>query len=147
MGITGRYDFSGIQKAVGIAIDALLSATSWGVWLVASPFAPVVTIIRNMIVNWLANQGLIILNLGAIQTDGVIDQTKLDSALDDAFNKLKVGRDKITPAQGEAIDDEVRDAFDQDADVGATNSGSTGDTGGVSNVSSASVRSGNNPSL
>lgn len=121
MGITGRYDFTGIQKAVSVGINAFLATTSWGVWLLASPFKIVLTTAENLAVNWLTNRGLIILNIGAIAIDGKVDQAKLDSALNDAFTKLQIGRANITPAQGAAIDQEVSNAFDQDADVGASN--------------------------
>lgn len=122
MGITGRYDFKGIQKAVGVAIDALLAATTWGAWILASPFRPVVTLTENMLTNFLANRGLILLNIGAIIVDGEIDQTRLDSALDAGIKRVQQGRDKITPAEGAKIDADVVKAFDADADFGASNS-------------------------
>jgi hypothetical protein len=139
MGITGRYDFKGIQKALGALIDALVAGTSWGAWLLASPFAPVIRIVRDLLINFLANRGLIVLNVGAIMVDGAVDQSKLDTAMTDALNKMKIGRDKITPAQGKKIDDQVREAFDRDADVGATNGADS-----LPDVSSNTVRSGNN---
>ncbi len=122
MGITGRYDFKGFQKAAGVAIDALLAGTSWGAWILASPFKIVIQPIRDLIVNFLVNRGLIILNVGAVIVDGVVDQKKLDAAIDDGIKKVMQGRDKITPAEGKKIDDAVREAFDNDADLGATNS-------------------------
>jgi hypothetical protein len=131
MGITGRYNFTGIQKAVSVGINALLASTTWGAWILASPFRLILDQLEGLAVNWLANRGLIVLNIGAIMVDGSIDQTKLDSALNDALTKIQNGRDKITPAAGAAIDKEVADAFDQDADLGATD----GDANSVSNVS------------
>ncbi len=119
MGITGRYSFSGIQKAAGVAIDALIAGTGWGAWLLASPFMPIVSFFRDALVNFLANRGLIILNIGVNIIDGVIDQKALDSALDEGIKRVMQGRDKITPAEGKAIDDKVRAAFDRDADLGA----------------------------
>jgi len=122
MGITGRYDFPGFQKAAKIAIDALLVGTTWGAWIVTSPFKIVIGPIEDLIVNFLVNRGLIILNVGAVIVDGSVDQAKLDAAVDAGIKKVMQGRDKITPAEGKKIDDEVRAAFDADADLGATDS-------------------------
>ena len=122
MGITGRYNFPGIQKAMGVLIDSLIAGTGWGAWILASPFRPVVAAVRDLLVNFLANRGLIVLNIGANIIDGNIDQAALDSALDAGIKKVMQGRDKITPAEGKKIDDDVAKAFDRDADLGATDS-------------------------
>ncbi len=140
MGITGRYDFKGIQRAARVAIDAILAGTSWGAWILASPFKPVIGAAEDLITNYLANQGLIILNIGAVIIDGAVDQAKLDAALSAGILKVRQGRDKITPTEGAKIDADVVQAFDNDADLGATNAR-------VSDVSSASLRGGSNPPL
>lgn len=124
MGVTGRYDFTGIQKAVSVGINAILATTSWGAWLLASPFNLALTAAENAAVNFLVNRGLIVLNIGAIMVDGKIDQAALDGAMNDAITKLQQGRSSVTPAQGQAIDQEVQDAFDKDADLGASNNNS-----------------------
>lgn len=117
MGLTGRYDFKGIQKAGRAAIDAILTGTTWGVWLLKSPFKGAVDAIEDAAINWLTNRGLIWINVGAVLIDGKVDEDKLNSALDSAFDKLKIGRDKITPEQGAKIDAETDVAFDKFADV------------------------------
>lgn len=122
MGITGRYNFPGIQKAAGVAIDALLAGTTWGAWILASPFKIVLAPLRDLIVNLLANQGLILINVGLNIVDGVVDQAKLDDALDAGIKRVMQGRDKITAKEGKAIDDKVREAFDRDADLGTSDS-------------------------
>lgn len=119
MGITGRYDFKGIQKAARVAIDAVLATTTWGIWLAKSAFAPAIGVIEDFIVNWLANHGLIIINVGLNIVDGVVDQKRMDAALDAGIKRVMQGRDKITPAEGKKIDDDVRKAFDENADLGA----------------------------
>lgn len=124
MGLTGRYDFKGIQRAVTTGINALLITTSWGAWLLASPFNLVIQALENAAVNWLANRGLIVLNVGAIIIDGAIDQSALDSAIGTALQQLQTGN--VTPSEGKAIDDSIRQAFDKAADVGATNADPTG---------------------
>lgn len=120
MGITGRYNFPGIQKATGRLIDGLIAGTAWGAWLLASPFKPLVAYARDLLVNYLANRGIIILNVGVNIVDGVLDQKAMDDALDAGIRRVMQGRDKITPAEGQAIDDKVRKAFDENADLGAT---------------------------
>lgn len=135
MGLTGRYNFPGIQKAMGAVIDAALLGTSWGVWLLTSPFKPAIKFAEDWIVNWLANKGLIFLNVGVHIVDGVVDQKGLDNAIDEGLKRVMQGRDKITPAEGKAIDDKVREAFDKDADVDAVPS----DPVGVSNLSGPPV--------
>ncbi len=107
---------------MGVAIDTLLAGTAWGAWIIASPFKPVLDVIRDQIDNWLINHGLIILNVGANIIDGTLDQKALDAALDAGIKKVMQGRDKLTAAQGKAIDDDVRKAFDKDADLGASDS-------------------------
>lgn len=121
MGITGRYNFPGIQKAASVGINLLLAATTWGAWLIASPFMPAVKIVEDFVVNWLANHGLIVLNIGVNIVDGVLDQAAMDKALDAGIKRVMQGRDKITPAEGKAIDEKVRESFDKDVDLGATN--------------------------
>lgn len=120
MGLTGRYNFPGMQKIAKAAINAALATTTWGAWILASPFKIILSPLADFLVNWLANHGLILLNIGANIIDGVIDQKALDKALNDGIQKVLQGRDKITPAQGKAIDDAVRKAFDEDADLDAT---------------------------
>jgi hypothetical protein len=117
MGLAGRYDFPGIKKAASAGINTLLAATSWGAWLLASPFRPALNILEGLAVTWLTNRGLIVFNVGAVLVNGKVNQVKLDNALDSAFDKLKVGRDKITPAEGAKIDADTDAAFDQFADV------------------------------
>jgi hypothetical protein len=132
MGLTGRYDFKGIQKAVRRVFDIFAATTSFGAWLVASPFKPAIDVIEDLVTNWLINRGLIVIDIGAVMIEGKVDQALLDNALDLAFEKLKVGRDKITPQEGSKIDAETTQAFDQFADIHSTNP----DNDGVPNVSS-----------
>lgn len=133
MGVTGRYDFPGIQKAMGALINGLLAATTWGASLLAGPFGPVIVILEGWIDNWLANKGLIILNVGVNIVDGQLNQDAMDKALDAGIQKIMQGRNLLTPAQGKAIDDAVEKAFDTDADLDAV------DTAGVRDVSDTSV--------
>ena len=111
MSATGKYDFPGIKKAGATGLKVALASTTWGAFLVNSPvLGKLVGLILQFIANWLANNGLVVLNLGAIFVSGEFDQMAFDKALHDGIQKVESGRDKITPAQGKAIDDEVRKA-------------------------------------
>ncbi len=103
-------------------VDLLAVSTGWGAWLIASPFKPAIDAIEDLLINWLINRGLIIIDIGLVLVDGKISQSKLDAALDSAFEKLKVGRDKISPEEGAKIDADTTQAFDEFADVHASNS-------------------------
>ena len=111
MGITGKYSFPGIQKAGVAAIKAILATTAWGAAIIASPFykilEPIEDYLLGWIINWLANKGLIVLNLGAIVVNGEVDQALFDKALDDGLKLVEQGRDKISVVKGKEIDDEV----------------------------------------
>lgn len=123
MAITGKYDFLGIKKAGLAALKVALASTSWGASLVANGFfkfaTPLIDVMLEAGVNFLANNGLILLNLGAILVDGKVDQARLDSAIEKGLARVLKGRETITEAEGKAIDDEVIDAADQFIDFGA----------------------------
>lgn len=110
MGLTGKYDFKGIKKfgAKGIllALDGLPyvgAALRWGLRKPAE-------ILVEGLVNWLANQGLIVLNVGAIAVKGEWDQKAFDSALEKGLAEAELNKGKLTPAQAKAIDDAVIEA-------------------------------------
>lgn len=106
MGLSGKYDFKGIQKVGGAGIRVLLSKWPWTAWLTRLKSF---NSLLNFGTNWLANHGLIILNVGANTIDGELDQRAFDSAFSKAIEEIKIkgGREKLTPAQIKAIDDEV----------------------------------------
>ncbi len=101
----GKYDFPGIRKAGAVALRVVLASTSWGAWLIASPFKRLIDLASEWAVEWLTNRGLIIINLGAIYVNGEFDQAKFDKAIEDGIAKAKVPG--LSEAQKKAIDDEV----------------------------------------
>ena len=109
MGLTGKYDFQGIQKAGRLGIKALLASTGWGAKLLAGPFVKVLDIAIDWLSNWMANKGLIILNLGAIYIEGEFDQGAFDKALDEGLSKVET-QPNLSQEQKELIDEEVRKA-------------------------------------
>lgn len=105
----GNYDFPGIKKVGTAAIEAVLAGTGWGAKIIGSPFRPVIKMLIGYAVEWAANKGLVIINLGAIYVSGEIDQSRFDKAMDDALEKVKIPG--LSEKQKEQIDNEVRDAF------------------------------------
>lgn len=105
----GKYDFPGIKKVGTAALKAVLTGTQWGAWILNSPFKPLFELILGHLIEWFANKGLIIINLGAIIVEGEVDQSKFDLALDDAIKKAKMPG--LTDQEKEKIDNEVIEAF------------------------------------
>ncbi len=111
MGLTGKYDFKGIKKfgAKGILL-ALNTVPSIGKWVAKIPFLrTLINGASELLVNWLANKGLMVINIGAIVVDGVIDQNRFDNAMEDGLAKIRIPG--ATPEQKKAIDDEVINAI------------------------------------
>lgn len=107
MPLSGKYDFPGIKKAGALGLKIALASTTWGAWFVKGPITFVTDPIIEFLVNWMANNGLMIFNLGAILVNGELDQHAFDKSLDDGLKAIELGRDKISKEQGKAIDDEV----------------------------------------
>jgi hypothetical protein len=105
---SGRYDFQGLKKAGAAALSVALASSPSTAWILKG--GKLTTLVLEFIANLLANNGLVIFNLGAIYIDGHLDQKQFDAVLSDSLDKLKLGKDKITPEQGKAIDDAVREA-------------------------------------
>jgi hypothetical protein len=107
MGLTGKYDFPGIKKwgARGILL-ALQSVPYIGPALKISIIYNMADAALKLAVNWFANNGLIVLNVGAITVEGEWDQKAFDKAMDDAWKKVELPG-PLTDAQKKAIDDEV----------------------------------------
>ena len=104
-----KYDFKGIKKVGARALILALSSTGWGQWLLARGFeGPLINAVE-VLVNWLANRGLMVLNIGAIFVEGEFDQKAFDKAMESALEKMKLGQ--LTEQEMKAIDEEVIKAF------------------------------------
>ncbi len=114
MGLAGKYDFIGIKRAGGLGLATLLGSTPYGAIVLKIPV--IGTLIRGaleLFCNWLANNGLIVLNVGAIATEGQWDQKQFDDHMIAAFKAVEVGAGKLTPKEVKSIDDEVIKYFRQ----------------------------------
>lgn len=90
-------------------IKGLLASTGWGAWLIKSPLSGAVDKFDELLVNYLTNKGLIVINIGAIYVNGEWDQSSFDKAMDEGIAKAKVPG--LNDAQKKVIDDEVLKSF------------------------------------
>lgn len=107
---TGRYDFKGIKTLGAAAVIAALETTGWGAFLIRWGFRAPLELLLQSTVNWLANEGLVVLNLGAIFIGGDWDQKAFDAAMQDAIQRVQQSG-PLTPEQQKVIDDDVIKAF------------------------------------
>lgn len=107
MALSGKYDFRGIKKVGAAGLRSALALSPWTSWTLSG--GAFTDLILEFLSNWLANKGLLVLNLGAIVVDGELDFRALDAAWSKAFDEITAGggADKLTAAQKKAIDDEV----------------------------------------
>ncbi len=111
MGLSGKYDFKGIKKMGAAGIKAALISSPYTAWLTKIP--ALIDLVLEFFTNWLANHGLILLNVGAYYVGGKLDQKALDSAIEAGLEKVKLGAGKLTPEQIKEIDDAVIKAADK----------------------------------
>lgn len=111
MGLTGKYDFKGIKKADAAGLKLAFASTPYTAWLLKWP--ALATLIGELLSNFLANNGLIILNVGAFYVDGKLDQKALDNAIDAGIKAVENSGGKLTPEQMKEIDDAVIAAADK----------------------------------
>jgi len=107
MGLSGKYDFKGIKQAGAAGLRLALAASPYTAWLLK--LSSFLDFVLEFFANWLANNGLVLLNVGANYVNGELDQKQMDSAMDEAISEIKNkgGKDKLTAQQKKEIDDEV----------------------------------------
>lgn len=88
-------------------VRGALASSPKTAWLLK--FGSLLDLVVEFILNWMANHGLLVFNVGFELLDGMVDQKKLDAQLRNAYEEIRVkgGREKLTAAQKKAIDDEV----------------------------------------
>lgn len=103
MGLTGKYNFPGIAKANAAGLRALLRLSPWTAWLAGVPA------LWDLVGNWFANRGLVVLNVGASYVEGELDQKGMDKAMDKALEEITLGggEDRLSPQRIKEIDDAV----------------------------------------
>ena len=120
MSLKGKYDFPGIRRAGQIAFAAALATVPWGAALLKGPFKPVAEYAIGFLTEWLANRGLLVINIGAIYLDTKFDQVAFDRAMEKALDQVKMPG--LTDEQKKAIDHDVIKAFRNFARVSKSDS-------------------------
>lgn len=107
MAIGGKYNFRGIKRLGATGLKLAIASNTSTAWMLK--LGSLLDLVLELIANFLANKGLIILNLGAINLDTHFDQKQFDAAIDTAIDEIKNkgGLSKLTPEQIKAIDDDV----------------------------------------
>ncbi len=91
-------------------LKALLASTPWGVWLVTGFPGKITNFILQLFTGYLANRGLMILNVGVIMFDEKVDPYLFDMAMDGAIKEVENSGGKLTKEQIKAIDAKVIEA-------------------------------------
>lgn len=101
-----KYDFQGIKKLGAAGLRSVLASSPKLAWLLKFKS---IDLFFEFIANYLANKGLILLNVPAILVETEWDQKQMDAAMDRALSQItaKGGRDKLSVQEKKAIDDEV----------------------------------------
>lgn len=111
MGISGKYDFKGIKKTGRLGFKAALGSNPSTAWVLKG--GAFTDAVLDFASNWLANKGLIVLNVGAFYVGGEFDQGALDKAIDNGIKAVENPDKKLTPQQMKEIDDAVIKAADK----------------------------------
>lgn len=75
---------------------------------------------------WLADHGLIAMNVGIADLEVMSQESGFNGSLDDAFKIIEARKDGLTDAEKKKIDDRVISAFDKFSDFGVRDGGSSG---------------------
>lgn len=107
MASSGKYNFQGIKKLGAAGLRLALASSPYTAWTLK--FGSITSFFLEWFSNWLANNGLMILNTGADYINGEFDQKRFDEAMDTAVSDIqkKGGRENLTAEEKKAIDDEV----------------------------------------
>lgn len=107
MGLSGKYDFRGIKKQGAAGLRLALASSPYTAWALKG--GALTDLFLELLANWLANSGLIVLNVGAAYVSGELDQHGFDEAMEKALEEISVkgGREKLTAAEKKAIDDAI----------------------------------------
>jgi len=104
---SGKYNFRGLKKLGAAGLRLALASSPYTAWALKG--GAFTTFFLEWFSNWLANNGLMILDVGYDYVAGELDQKRFDHALDEAMSEIteKGGRDALTAEQKKEIDDEV----------------------------------------
>lgn len=110
MPISGKYDFKGIKKTGRLALKAALATNPSTAWL--SKGGAIIDLVLEFGLNWLANKGLVLMNVSVYYVGGKLDKDALDKAIGAGIDVVDSGK-VLTPEQMKEIDDAVIKAADK----------------------------------
>lgn len=110
MPISGKYDFKGIKKMGRLGLKSALSSNPSTAWILKG--GAFTDAVLDFVSNWLANNGLILLNGAAYYVGGKLDQAALDKAIDNGLAAIEIKGRTLTPQEIKDIDDAVIKAAD-----------------------------------
>lgn len=79
----------------------------------SGPLGWIAALFLTKLFNWLANEGVMFINMAAISFETEKDRKNFESAMDMAFFELEKNKNNLTKEQLDAIDDKVIAAFDK----------------------------------
>lgn len=106
-----KYKFAGIGKFSAIVIMRVLAANPSTAALTIGIPGKITYWVLKKVTSYFASYGVVMGNIGIERVEEMIEKGKFDDSLsDEVFSKIASG---VTPEEGQAIDQRVRDAFDQ----------------------------------
>lgn len=105
-----KHDFGGIAKVTATLLMTLMATTPLA-FLTRGFLGKVTFFFLRKVGNWLANQGLAVLNLGVDAIKIAQEKKTFDKELEKALKTVAESKGKLSPKEVKAIDDEVRRAF------------------------------------
>lgn len=106
-----KYDFKGIKKLGATLIFTALASTPFA-FLTNGLLGRVTFFLLERFTNWLANNGLILANVGIAFVKTNMEQSAFENAMAAALKEVKENEGKLSPAEIKAIDDKVIKTFD-----------------------------------
>ncbi len=117
-----KHKFKGIGKAGALLMFAGLAASPFAV--ITNGIAGKITFwLLEQLSMWMADKGLIILNIGAAKINTLSEQQDFDGSFEQAFKEIHENNDRLTDEQKKAIDDKVISAFRKFATFGELRDG------------------------
>lgn len=105
-----KYQFDGISKITATLLFTTIAASPMS-FLTTGFIGKITFYLLKRISNWLANQGLAILNVGVDAIKIAQEKKAFDRAIEEAINKVLEAKHKLTKEEQDAIDDPVKKAF------------------------------------
>lgn len=106
---SGKYSLQGIREKGAAGFKAVLIKTGWGASLLAGPFSKTTDLVLQFAVEYLANKGIVVLNLGVIKWDEIKDPAALLRSIEAGL--IAAEKPGLTEAEGKAFDEQVKKDF------------------------------------